>query len=130
MDIKELRSQLGMKRTKFAEWLGIPVRSIVNWEGGERSCPEYVARWIAKEVQERLERTVPIDIEELRKLKPEPVWIESKYIKGWHFVNGHLEYKEDGIALLLIDRAGRVADFPVAEYGESWNAYRRNPTEV
>ena len=127
MDIKELRNQVGMKRTKFAEFLGIPARTIQNWENGERSCPDYIERWIAKEVQERIERTVPIDIEELRELKPQPVWIESKYITGWHFVNGHLEYKEDGIALLLIDRAGRVADFRVDEYGETWSAYRRKP---
>lgn len=42
MTIKELRESSGMTQKAFSEYFGIPKRSIENWEGGKRECPEYL----------------------------------------------------------------------------------------
>lgn len=44
MDTKTLRTMSGMTQQAFAEYFGIPKRSIENWEGGKRQCPEYLLR--------------------------------------------------------------------------------------
>lgn len=40
--IKSLRTESGMTQKAFAEYFGIPYRSIQNWEGGQRECPPYL----------------------------------------------------------------------------------------
>ena len=47
MDIKELREASGLSRKCFAEFFGIPYRTIQNWElyGSSpegRKCPDYL----------------------------------------------------------------------------------------
>lgn len=42
MTFKELREASGMNKTKFAEYFGIPYRSVQNWELGLRECPKYL----------------------------------------------------------------------------------------
>lgn len=42
MNFKELRQQSGMNQTDFAKYFGIPRRTVQNWEGGQRQCPEYL----------------------------------------------------------------------------------------
>lgn len=42
MSIKELRQTAGMTQKAFSEYLGIPHRTVQNWEGGQRQCPDYV----------------------------------------------------------------------------------------
>lgn len=42
MTVKELRSKYGMTQREFAEYFGIPKRTIENWEGGKRQCPQYL----------------------------------------------------------------------------------------
>ncbi len=42
MTIRELRTLSGMTQQAFADYFGIPKRSIENWEGGQRSCPDYL----------------------------------------------------------------------------------------
>lgn len=42
MNIKQLRDASGMTQKAFAEYFGIPKRSIENWEGGKRECPSYL----------------------------------------------------------------------------------------
>ena len=46
MEIKELRKISGMTQKQFGEYLGIPHRTIQNWEGGQRKCPEYLLKLI------------------------------------------------------------------------------------
>ena len=41
-NFKELRKASGMTRTQFAEYFGIPYRTIQNWELGLRECPKYI----------------------------------------------------------------------------------------
>lgn len=47
MTFKELRIASGMQRKQFAEYFGIPYRTIIKWEQDEssidfRPCPEYL----------------------------------------------------------------------------------------
>jgi DNA-binding transcriptional regulator YiaG len=42
MKIKTLREAAGMTQQAFADYFGIPKRSIENWEGEQRKCPVYL----------------------------------------------------------------------------------------
>lgn len=46
MNLKELREASGMSRSKFAEYFGIPYRTVQSWEveceSNRRQCPEYL----------------------------------------------------------------------------------------
>lgn len=45
-EIKALRESTGLTQRAFAELLGIPKRSIENWESGVSKPPEYLVRLI------------------------------------------------------------------------------------
>lgn len=47
---KMIREKSGMSRTDFSVWLGIPYRTMQEWELGRRAMPEYVLRLIAYKV--------------------------------------------------------------------------------
>lgn len=42
MTIKEIRSLTGLSQTDFGNKYNIPMRTIQNWEGGQRKAPAYV----------------------------------------------------------------------------------------
>ena len=42
MTIKELRAKSGMTQKAFAEYFGIPKRTIEEWEGERRKCADYL----------------------------------------------------------------------------------------
>lgn len=39
---RAIRKASGLTQAAFAERYGIPKRTIENWEGGQRTAPEYV----------------------------------------------------------------------------------------
>ena len=47
---KMIREKSGMSRTDFSAWLGVPYRTMQEWELGRRAMPEYVLRLIAYKV--------------------------------------------------------------------------------
>ena len=50
--IKALRHRTGLTQTEFGQRLGgIPLRTIQNWENGERVCPPYVLELIRFRVE-------------------------------------------------------------------------------
>ena len=51
-----IRNQTGMNRKEFAEYLGIPYRTLQDWELGNTQAPEYVFRLIAYKVMWEKER--------------------------------------------------------------------------
>lgn len=53
---KMIREQSGMNRKDFSAWLGIPYRTMQEWELGRRVMPEYVLRLIAYKVMWEKER--------------------------------------------------------------------------
>ena len=42
MRVQELRKSSGMTQKAFAEYFKIPKRTIENWEGEKRECPDYL----------------------------------------------------------------------------------------
>lgn len=54
MDSREelisVRKSTGMNRKKFAEYFGIPYRTITDWELGNRRMPDYLLRLIVYKV--------------------------------------------------------------------------------
>ena len=45
--LKKIREDLGMNRTEFSHYMGIPLRTLEEWEAGRRLMPDYVLRLIA-----------------------------------------------------------------------------------
>lgn len=54
MKIKELRTKLGWSQTIMSEYLGIPKRTIENWETGVNTPPAYVEKLIINELERQL----------------------------------------------------------------------------
>lgn len=61
MTLKELREQSGMNRAQFAEYFGIPYRTIQDWELGNRKCNDYILDLM--EYKLRKEAVIRADIE-------------------------------------------------------------------
>ena len=49
--IKLLREQSGLSRKDFSLHIGIPLRTIEDWEAGRRKPPEYIPRLIAYQLK-------------------------------------------------------------------------------
>jgi DNA-binding transcriptional regulator YiaG len=49
--IRELRDSVKMSRKEFSEHVGIPVRTLEDWEAGRRTPPEYVPRLISYQLK-------------------------------------------------------------------------------
>lgn len=49
--IRELRDSVKMNRKEFSEHVGIPVRTLEDWEAGRRTPPEYVPRLISYQLK-------------------------------------------------------------------------------
>lgn len=50
-EIKKARLRAGLSRPDMHREMGIPVRTIENWEGGQRECPEWAERLIVAELE-------------------------------------------------------------------------------
>ena len=48
MQIKELREKSGMSQREFAEYFGIPIRTIQCWEIGQRKPPDYIPKLLER----------------------------------------------------------------------------------
>lgn len=49
--MKELRKSTGLSQKAFAEHLGIPLRTIEDWEAGRRTPPDYIPRLISYQLK-------------------------------------------------------------------------------
>ena len=49
--IRELRDSIGMTRKEFSEHIGIPLRTLEDWEAARRTPPEYIPRLIAYQLK-------------------------------------------------------------------------------
>ena len=52
MTIKEARNQVGFTQKQVQEQMGIPVRTLQNWEAGVRKCPDYIERLVVEKILE------------------------------------------------------------------------------
>lgn len=50
MGIKDERIKHGLTQQQLSKLTGIPFRSIQNWEGGQRKCPDYVERLVLEKL--------------------------------------------------------------------------------
>lgn len=53
-ELIEIRKNTGMNRREFAEYFGIPYRTMQDWELGNRQMPEYLFRLMEYKI--RMER--------------------------------------------------------------------------
>lgn len=44
--LREMREFIGMNRREFSDYMGIPLRTLEEWEAGRRKMPDYVLRLI------------------------------------------------------------------------------------
>ena len=51
--IKQLRAKLKMNRTEFSKEIGIPLRTLEEWESGNRKMPDYQVRMLVYYVMGR-----------------------------------------------------------------------------
>jgi len=49
--IKDLRESIGLTRKEFSEHVGIPVRTLEDWEAGRRTPPGYIPKLIAYQLK-------------------------------------------------------------------------------
>lgn len=47
-EIKDLRKEMGLSQSKFAEYFDIPLKSVQNWEIERSHPPAYVPRLIRR----------------------------------------------------------------------------------
>ena len=50
-ELKKLRENTGMNRREFAEYFGIPYRTVQVWELGNRKMPDYLLRLMVYKVK-------------------------------------------------------------------------------
>lgn len=50
MTIKEARQSAGLTQQGLNNWLGIPVRTIQDWESGRRKCPEWCEKLVVEKI--------------------------------------------------------------------------------
>jgi len=63
--IKELRNQTGLNRKDFSAYIGIPLRTIEDWEAGRRTPPEYIPRLISYQLKyEELRKKMEVGLNE------------------------------------------------------------------
>ena len=46
MNIKEIRATTGLSQQRFGDWLGIPKRTLQNWEMEVATPPDYLVKLI------------------------------------------------------------------------------------
>ncbi len=54
--VREARVYAGLTQVKMSELLGIPKRTIENWETGSRKCPEWAERLVVEKLESIAER--------------------------------------------------------------------------
>ena len=50
-EVKRLRSFLGMSQIEFSIYVGVPARTIEDWESGKRNIKDYVLEAIKSKVK-------------------------------------------------------------------------------
>lgn len=81
MNVRELRTATGMTQKVFADYFHIPLRTLQNWEGGQRNAPEYLVKLIEY------------------KLKMEGIIMTSEYLKKNATKIDEVDMRDGGIYL-------------------------------
>ena len=49
--LKNIRNEIGLNRREFSDYMGIPLRTLEEWESGRRKMPDYLLRLITYQVK-------------------------------------------------------------------------------
>ncbi len=65
--LKGVREDLNLNRKEFSKYMGIPLRTLEEWEAGRRKMPDYVLRLIAyyTRIEKMLEENGSVSREEI-----------------------------------------------------------------
>ena len=55
--IRELRESINMSRKEFSNHIGIPIRTVEDWEAGRRKMPDYVLRLLTYKIEIQQNKT-------------------------------------------------------------------------
>ena len=95
--IKSERIRLGLTQQQLAEITGVPFRTIQNWEGGQRKCPDYVEKMILDKLNQMFDqpdyKTVLEEILEM--LKSDIKTLHNSYTE--HYVQNVIDEIEDSL---------------------------------
>lgn len=65
--LKKVRMDAGFNRKEFSEYMGIPLRTLEDWEAGRRKMPDYVLRLIVYQIKmEQFLKEKGINFEEMK----------------------------------------------------------------
>lgn len=51
MNLKELRKSIGLSQAKAAEFIGMPLRTLQDWECNKRTPPDYVLKLVIEKLK-------------------------------------------------------------------------------
>lgn len=79
-------------------------------------------------------RNDPLTWDELRQMEGKPVWVEpfgakALHTPGWGLVGNTSFTTWEGVQCCAIVKVGMTYALPVAEYGKTWQAYRKERSE-
>ena len=49
--IKEARMEAGLTQAQLSKWLGIPIRTIADWDRGARTPSDWVTRLVVEKIE-------------------------------------------------------------------------------
>lgn len=127
--MKKFRNKTKMSQSQFAEYFGIPVRSLQEWEQGRKKPPSYLLNllkriWIL-EKRRTINMTRQDEIEILisdRCTKIEAIALLKNHTIIFEDINDFLndanQYKEDDDELITIEevRAGHIENMSATTY--------------
>ncbi len=102
MTIKEARVFAGLTQPEVEEELGIPIRSLQNWEAGIRQPPEYVEKYLIQELCQR-KQVARITIE------ADQVMVEVADGDEWE-LSVLSPVKNQQISLSVLQKIGQLAE--------------------
>lgn len=59
-DLRNMRTKAGWTFAKVSEKTGVPLRTLENWESGDRTPPDYVARLVLDKLRMEIEKDVDL----------------------------------------------------------------------
>lgn len=95
--IKDKRIELGLTQQQLSDITGVPFRTIQNWEGGQRKCPDYVEKMILDKLNQMFDqpdyKTILEEI--LDMLKSDMKMLHNSYTE--HYVQNVIDEIEDSL---------------------------------
>jgi transcriptional regulator with XRE-family HTH domain len=79
MNIKDARIKHGLTQKQLSAITGIPERTIQNWEGGQRKCPDYVEKMVIEQLDRKFSQP---DYKTILEELQEMIETDAKHLLG------------------------------------------------